>query len=197
MCQTHPCLCWVMNQATPQLTFPGNLDWWERNCNTRHWTAMKPVLVMLENHMGTTGGLLEIRDHPLAHTVITAGNKLVLPINGQVHGLYWKMQLSFSCKFKAQEPINQVSFTEPALWSFPGKCKDRTLYENKKTHTHTTHKDWYEFFTLHSRNKTFYYSCSGEMKTLSSQAWKADHTRRSEHVIQPVIQTRVMTSHNI
>jgi len=77
-----------MNQGTPQLTFLGNLGWWERNCNIRHWTARKPVLVMLENHMGTTGGLLEIHDHPLAHTVITAGNKLVLTINGQVHGLY-------------------------------------------------------------------------------------------------------------
>lgn len=56
---------------------------------------MKPVLVMLESHMGTTGGLLEIHDHPLAHTVITVGNKLVLPINDQVHGLYWKMHVRF------------------------------------------------------------------------------------------------------
>lgn len=136
MCQTHPCLCWVMNQATPQLTFPGNLDWWERNCNTRHWTAMKPVLVMLENHMGMTGGLLEIRDHPLAHTVITAGNKLVLPINGQVHGLYWNMQSSFSCKFFGPR-TNQSS---KLYWTCPMKLSRKVqrpyiIWKQKNTHT--------------------------------------------------------------
>ena len=49
---------------------------------------MKPVLGMLENHMGTTGDLLEIHDHPLAHMVITAGDKKVVPIIGEVQGLY-------------------------------------------------------------------------------------------------------------
>ena len=77
-----------MNQETPRLTFLGNLGWWERNHNIRRWTAMKPVLGMLENHMGTTGDLLEIHDHPLAHMVITAGDKKVVPIIGQVQGLY-------------------------------------------------------------------------------------------------------------